>query len=211
MNVQKLGEHSVDLDKIDNNGWILDVGCRRFDFSKAAAQLGCNVLALDPGTIDDPKINRVRFLNVALVADPNLRSGEFYEFGGGAGSFMSRAGTKAKPGAKRKTVRCVDLGSLMQEFGIETFEAVKLDCEGSEYEILLHWPGPIAKQISVEFHDFHEMKRPKPLEQMGEYYDAMFRHLGQWYEVLQHEPTLMRNISTPNYWDSLFVLRKIDN
>lgn len=207
MNIQTFGEHSLDRDQIEAGGWIADVGCRRFDFSRAVVPLGCKVLALDPGTIDDPQIDGVRFLNMALVADPNLRTDELYEFGGGAGSYLGHLGTQAKAKAIKKTVRCIDINALMQQFEIQRFEAVKLDCEGSEYEILLRWPGPIAKQLSVEFHDFHESKRPKPLERMGEYYDAMLAHIGQWYDVVKHEQTSIRNIATPNYWDSLFVLK----
>jgi FkbM family methyltransferase len=206
MNIQKLGEHSLDLEIIDTGGWILDVGCRRFDFSKLVVQLGCNVLALDPGTMDDPQIDGVHFLNVALVADSKMRTDKFYEIGAGGGSYMRHVGKRAKPRAKKKTVRCIDIKTLMQKFGIQIFEAVKLDCEGSEYEILLKWPGPIAKQISVEFHDFHELKRPKQLDRMGEYYGAMFAHIGQWYGIVQHERTSTVRV-IPNYWDSLFVLQ----
>jgi FkbM family methyltransferase len=208
MNIEKFGEHSLDLNLVDQDGWILDVGCRRFDFAGRAAEFGCRVLALDPGTVDDPQIDRVQFLNVALVADPKMRKGHLYEFGKGAGSHMGHIGKRTKAGTKKKTVPCIDLVSLMREFGIEKFEAVKLDCEGSEYEILLRWPGPVAKQISVEFHDFHELKRPKPLDQMPGYYRAMFQHIGQWYDVVQHKPTTTLTVSTPNYWDSLFVLRE---
>ncbi len=58
----------------------------------------------------------------------------------------------------------------------------------------------MARQISVEFHE-HVAPRPQAL------YDAIFAHLGQWYEVVQHEKSA-RHCCAPNYWDTLFVLKE---
>ena len=44
----------------------------------------------------------------------------------------------------------LEIGS---KFGASHWDVVKLDCEGAEYDVLLDWPGPIAEQITVEFHE----------------------------------------------------------
>jgi hypothetical protein len=94
----------------------------------------------------------------------------------------------------------------MKTHGVDVFEVVKMDCEGAEYDILLNWPGPIARQITVEFHDFLGL-RPFP-----DYHDALVRHLGQWYKIIKHEefPHPLAQGHPINYWDSLFVLRDDD-
>jgi hypothetical protein len=92
----------------------------------------------------------------------------------------------------------------MSRFGVSFWEVVKLDCEGAEYEILRNWPGPIARQITIEFHDFLG-GAPPGVASAG--HAEILAHLGQWYDVAQHEWTTQHGAGW-NYWDSLFVLRE---
>jgi hypothetical protein len=84
---------------------------------------------------------------------------------------------------------------------------VKLDCEGEEFSILENWPGPIATQISVEFHDFTGPRRA--LVDEGYYENKLWPHLCQWYKVVKHDWVDLRG--EPAYcghWDSLLVLKQ---
>ena len=56
----------------------------------------------------------------------------------------------------RETAPCVSLGKLMDDYGVETANYLKIDCEGGEYEILRNmddrdW-GRIER-IAMEFHE----------------------------------------------------------
>ncbi len=95
----------------------------------------------------------------------------------------------------------LEIGKL---FDVDVWDVVKLDCEGAEYGVLLDWPGPIANQITVEFHE-HTGANEKGIEM----YQRILRHLKQWYRVIQHETSQEHGIKTPNYWDSLFVLKEL--
>jgi hypothetical protein len=57
MNLQKLAEHTVDVDLLPEAPIVLDVGCRWFDFSKEILRIrpDARIVALDPGPdIEDP-------------------------------------------------------------------------------------------------------------------------------------------------------------
>lgn len=195
--LEVVAEHTVDVALIEPGGCVLDAGCRDFSFARNMAERGCRVLALDADpTVEDQHVERVTFANIALDIEPGER--EFV---------MSRdpqARHLRPPHAEAEsvpiiTVSATTIGDFMSLFKIELWECVKLDIEGAEYGILLRWPGPIAKQISVEFHDHVFRQSP-------DVYDQILTHLGQWYEVVRHERD-ERHSAGFNYWDSLFVLR----
>lgn len=86
----------------------------------------------------------------------------------------------------------------MQECKINTWDLVKLNIEGAEYDILSQWPGPIAKQIVVSFHEHTSEGRG------GSEVGRIMEHLGKWYQVIQHvnEP---RYGCASNWWDTVLV------
>ena len=205
MNIEVIDTHSVDTDLLEPEGHVLDVGCRGFQFARNMSERGLYVLALDPDTtIQDPEISRVIFEAQALVHG-SITEAVYASWSTGEGNHLCV--DRAVPHyAKSSTVSCVNIAELMKNHLVEMFDVVKLDCEGSEYELLMNWPGPIARQISVEFHDFLGFN---PSLEPAEFYEKLLRHLGQWYEVVQHEnfahPKILNN--PVNYWDSLFVLK----
>lgn len=191
--IEVIAEHSV---LFPVNGPVLDVGCRSFAFSKEMARRGHTVTALDPDpTVEDPHVASIEFRRWALVGNPALTAPESRRFR-----------MDPDPQARRLShdgeveVSAVNLMFLAGYCWVGHWGLVKLDCEGAEYDILLNWPGPIADQITVEFHEHVAPKAP-------EVYDAIIKHLGQWYDVVQHEKSLRHCLGTPNYWDSLFCLR----
>ena len=54
------------------------------------------------------------------------------------------------------TVPCITLTDIIQGNDLQTIDLLKLDCEGSEYDIIYHTPADLIKRIrkmSVEVHD----------------------------------------------------------
>jgi hypothetical protein len=208
VNLKLLADHTVDLDLLPECPLVLDVGCRWFDFTRAVLKdrPGASVVACDPDpNIDEPPAE-VMFMAVAIVG--KARASSLYaSFSNGEGNFLF---DRLDPGecltipfcgwpvidAKVNTVRCLTIQELRETY----WDAVKLDCEGSEFEILENWPGPIAGQISVEFHDFTGPRS----EGRDAYYERLWKLL-PWYRVVQHD--LSKKGEGIGHWDTLLVLR----
>lgn len=200
MNVQLIDEHSFDLDLFQTESKILDVGCRGFHLAKHLALSGHKIWCLDPDpNVVDPGIPGVTFMRMALVSHRRSFKTRYAMYGNGTGNFLQET-TGTAFGMPTIDVDCQDITLLMSGLGIHHWDAVKLDCEGSEYAILNVWPGPIATQISVEFHEHTHAA-------MGdEGINRILEHLSQWYEVKKHARTPQHGLP-PNYWDTLLVLK----
>lgn len=206
MNLQQLGGHTIDVDRLPNDGTVLDVGCRGFAFALQARRWDLRmprVIAIDP----DPDVEAfhrlsnhlgcIQFAQVALVGDDRTEA-EYASWSTGEGNALVPELGHDPWYAEVSKVRCTNITRLMDAFCVEHWDVVKLDCEMSEFQILNMWPGPIATQISVEFHDG-----------TGQYenydYTEMFARLaGFGYKVVQHEKS--RQGEVVGHWDSLLVL-----
>lgn len=194
-------EHTLDLDRLGAGGWVLDVGCRFFDFAQEIAAGGNLVLAIDPSRdIVDQDLNGVLFDRCALVGTPRPDGLLFCDNADAAHLVLGHRGETG--GVPQYSVACHTITELMQKkYCIHKFEAVKLDCEGAEFDILLNWPGPVADQVTVAFHDF-----VNPAWCAAQY-GRIMEHMSQWYRVVQHESYVRHGHPVPCYWDSLFVLK----
>lgn len=209
MNLQSLASHTIDVDLLPDAPIVLDVGCRWFDFTRGilAWRPKARIIALDPSSDvtspiawpPDQLEGQVQFSHVALVGGDEF-STNFAEgiSGDGGGNFALQAESHGDYRIRR--VLAMNLGKLMHSHQVKHFDAIKLDCEGSEFGILENLPGPIATQISVEFHDWtgpHAERGCGPaianLESLG-------------YRTIQHE--LSKQGTGIGHWDSLFVLTK---
>jgi FkbM family methyltransferase len=192
-----VSEHTIA--RMPNEGdLVLDVGCRAYDFALPMAEAGARVKAVEPDPqAPPPPHENILLMRQALLAPSMVGDGihELVCFGNGTGNFVLATKPGNYPGTPVQ-VECVTMVGLGQ------YEIVKLDCEGAEYDILLEWPGPVANQITVEFHEHTGANRRG--EQV---YRQIAEHLGQWYDLVQHEKSVQHCIKTPNYWDSLWVLR----
>ena len=205
--MEMIAEHSFRSDMMQDGSYVLDVGCRNFAFSKECIKRNWRTFSIDPDPAVGPTpVSCLTHKRAALVAkDCAGQSMEFVAFGNGTGNHLSKYSKQNPPDARRMTVQTIDIGSLTKEFGVDRWALVKLDCEGAEYDILRQWPGPIANQISVEFHE-HIGANPCP-EDPEKTYTEIKNHLGQWYKIVQHEKSVRHCLSEANYWDSLWVLR----
>lgn len=188
MSLTNIAAHTI-IPALFTGGYVLDAGCRDFIFAQYAANRGCHVIALDPDpTIANPCIEDVTFMSCAIAGA--VGTIDFAMTDDVEARHIASANTSRR-NCGYVSVPVTTLDEIMKTNLIETWDCVKMDIEGSEYEILQAWPGPIAKQITVEFHD-HVEKRP------AELYDRMFAHLEQWYRVVKYYPG-----------DTLFVLKDL--
>lgn len=195
MRLKNIAGHTIDLDLLTPGGFVLDAGCRNFHFATELTKRNCIVVAIDADpTVENPGFGGV-FLNVA-IAD---KAGEQ--------DFLMHANPEARhlvgPGVAsfpKTKVNVITIADLMKFYRIGHWDVVKLDVEGAEYEILKNWPGPVASQISIEFHE-HTMPQPQSV------YDSIFEHLGKWYQVVRHIKEA-RHCTHPSFWDSLLTLKE---
>lgn len=195
MNLVVIAEHTINLDRL-TGGFVLDAGCRNFTFAKELATRGCKVVALDA----DPTVIADDFKGVFLNAAISDKAGEreLVMCSDPQARYLAGWSVHQDPCVK---VQAMTISDLMKIYDIDHWDVVKLDVEGSEYSILAAWPGPVATQISVEFHE-HCLGRPP-----DEVYTSIFKHLaGFGYEIVQHERDARMDAGM-NFWDSLLTLK----
>jgi FkbM family methyltransferase len=205
MNLTTFATHTLDIDLLPEAPVVLDVGCRWFDFTRDifAARKGAFIGCIDPARdVEHPTDSWtagkwLRYWQRALVGQGPTRWVKLAHFSTGEGDFITEL--LRYHDAEMYMVETVTIGEIANAMEVERFDAVKLDCEGSEFDILGHWPGPIATQISIEFHDWD-----KPGIRAESYYEKLWKKL-PWYRVVQHE--LSKQGDGVGHWDSLLVLK----
>lgn len=193
MNLRKLVcEHTIDVDLLPKKPLVLDVGCRMFNFCEEILALRpeAAIVAMDPGPdIEPPTDTRILFVNFALIETEQ-------EF-----AYLKMAGCESVysltpvPGWAKVPVRSPSCIFARWPY----FDLIKFDCEGAEFEILENWPGPVAGQINIEFHDNRKSVDGKGLPQS--YFDAVFAGMPD-YKVVQNEPDYLGT-----HADCLLVLK----
>lgn len=204
--INVLGEHTFDKDILAKSMTWLDIGCRNFSVSNAAREIlpeGAKMICMEPDKSVHPVMNDYVFVNKALIGKSKAGTYPYFAWGNGTGNFVNwNAQYNSGHVDDIYQVECIDIESLMVELGVDYINTIKMDCEGGEYSILAEWPGPIADQISVEFHE--HVGGANPAGDAG--VAKIIEHMSQWYDLVQHvkEP---RHGLCANWWDSLFVLK----
>ena len=204
MNIQKMGaEHSIDVDLLPEVPVVLDVGCRGYEFDHEILKIRprAKIIAVDPDPeIHAPEDTRIFFLRLAIT---ELPATSVKWQGPGEGSYICDVPSGyGWGGGSPVNVHNSTIPALMKQLGIEHFDVVKLDCESSEFGILSLWPGPIATQISVEFHDCMDRERWNDA-----YFEKLFAGPLKDYNVALFGLTPLGPGNTMGHWDSLFVLK----
>jgi FkbM family methyltransferase len=141
---------------LPRDGVVMDVGANMGDFTMMAAAMcpGARVYAIEPMAEYITALERNRSLN-------RLTNVEIIKvaLGGHEGEIdLSIAGAMSSSqfngDAATERVRLTTLPQLMFDQGIESIDLLKMDCEGSEWEILpaAREVFPRIRQICMEFH-----------------------------------------------------------
>lgn len=201
MNIKPLAGHSFDLDLIEPLAFCLDVGCHNFEVTRKLLELNCCVVAIDP----DPRVkvpkdlerlhwNRLWFMRCALDSKASKQALSY--FGDGKSNYLETVGPIDPVNSTIVQVKTLD--GLSRLFGLERWDAIKLDCEGSEHRILSEMDRPWADQISVEFHDHC-------FQMTDDEYQNLWTHLSQWYDFYRFKRE--ERHGSLNYWDVLLIRR----
>jgi hypothetical protein len=180
--IEVIAEHSVDTDLLPTKAVILDLGCRGFAFTDELRRRGHKVFPVD---ID-------RFENE-----------EYYQFA--ISNKSGRVGVKRTDDPQATTITegnevlCMTLPEFMDVLGTAFVDLIKIDIEGSEYEVIISLTSAPATQLSIEFHLHTGVYKINELTQMVKHLEAL------GYTAVQHEKTAQHGCGF-NYWDSLFVL-----
>lgn len=186
--IEVIAEHSVDLSLLPEKANILDLGCRGFLFFDELTRRGHYVAAIDVDKLDTYKpyaqaaVTSVNggYVDIVKSKDPQ--------------------GTTVKQSSIPTDVRSYTINGLCGVFGIQFWDLIKIDIEGSEYEVIMSLTEPPAKQLSIESH-LHT----------GIYGDAQVKEmedklLSLGYFPVKHDKTQAHGMGW-NYWDSLWVMK----
>ena len=187
--IETIAEHSCipSLFDWENAGGVtvLDCGCRGFEFTKAMGELGAWVWSIDCDELEGDYIQ-------AALSD---REGIAY--------LKKTDDPQATRIVRTKTefpIDCITLAKILEITMVKFFDLIKLDIEGSEFEVIMSLDKAPAKQLSIEFHLHTGIYGWLEMVMM----EDKLKSLG--YETIQHNLE-ERHGCTKNYWDSLFVLK----
>lgn len=182
--ISEIAEHSVDLDLLPEKANVLDLGCRGFLFTNEMRWRNHLVWPVDIDELPSSKA----YYQVAIT-DRDGRCG--------IERTADKQATRIKVG---DAIPCYTLHTFMGACDVKIFDLIKMDVEGSEYEIIMSQKKAPCRQWSIEFHLHTGIYTQKHMMEM----EDKLRNLG--YEFTQHELT-ERYGAGFNYWDSLFLLR----
>lgn len=144
----RIDDHIIREDLLKVGDWVLDAGCLNFGLHKELGEKQC-LICIDPNK-DIVAPPNVRMIRAALGAGRGVAY--YYSWGNGEGNHIAGTGTTPYWATDKYEVQVYDIQSIMDMFHVKQFGLIKLDIEGSEYDVLLGIDQPIARQIAVEFH-----------------------------------------------------------
>lgn len=201
-----ISEHTFDETLIDQNGWILDLGCIDFSFANNVKNYCDNIICVDPNhnIVEIPE--GLIYERMAVTHDENIDQQTFFIYNDKQGYSLLNPQRDWCVLERTETIPVTTIKKLMKKYNIERFELIKFDIEGAEYKILENIDWSISKQYSVEFHDFRFMNPHYPDNEA--YYTKLFESMPDFCRVVKHDSTDHPGFPAglgSNYWDSLFV------
>lgn len=181
-----IAEHTVDLSLLPKGANILDIGCRGFLFFDDLVRLGHKVVAIDVDRLETSR----PYYRIAIT--------------GQNGYVDIKYSPDPQAVSVRQTFRMTDtesmtLSKFSETVGVPFWDLIKIDVEGSEYEIIMSLTEPPAKQLSIEFHLHTGIYGAREVKQMED------KLLSLGYFPAKHDKYPAHGLPA-NYWDSLFIL-----
>jgi FkbM family methyltransferase len=149
--------HEYDFYPIKNGEIIIDIGAHIGAFTCLAASKGANVYSFEP--VEDNYILLEENLKQNSLVSHTVKKAIFSYTGdlhlninkeNSGGHSIFETGSKNQ----EISVQTTTLSDFMKQEKIEHIDLLKIDCEGSEYEILPTLPLEKIDKIMMEFHYF---------------------------------------------------------
>ena len=182
--IKTIAEHKVDLSLLPDKANILDLGCRGFAFYEYFKTKGHEVYPVDIDILETEH----KYFRVGIT-DINGKMG--VEHSNDPQATTLKAGDEI-------VVYTLETFSALN--GVNKWDLIKMDVEGSEFNIIMGMTKPMAKQLSIEFHLHTGVYSEIGMQLM----ERQLKVLG--YEPVSHELTNQHGAGV-NYWDSLFILK----
>ena len=96
--------------------------------------------------------------NKAITKDGRLVTMNLNPYNLGGSSLDNIILVGGKNDEKNSNIESTTIANIMNEYNIERIKLFKIDCEGSEYEILYNLPVEILNKIEILRGEFHENK-----------------------------------------------------
>jgi len=163
MNIKKLSDHSVDIDLLDENSVVFDLGGYKGDFTKELLNIvNCYVYIYEPnyrltsikelfGNKNKVSINYKGISSVEGVKDLyiGMKSGPGWIKQTGSSYDSTHKDVRHK---KIKT-ELTTLEYEMKKYNIKEIDLIKINIEGEERNVVPILPFNKIKQISISFHE----------------------------------------------------------
>lgn len=184
MKLKTVCEHTFDEELLPAKAKVLDLGALGMIFSDALKKDGHSVYSVDIQDIG-----------------PLAYRCAITDYDGKCGIIPSSDKQAFRISPQGKEIYCFTLQSFMGMVNVEQFDLIKMDIEGSEYEVIKSLTKAPAKQLSIEFHLHTGVYGQNGVDEM------VNKLLSLGYEIVQHKLENIGNGCGMNYWDSLFVLK----
>lgn len=162
----EMDEYSIDKMAMSKKAIIMDIGAHIgcFTLKSAAIANKGKIFSFEPmesnfkileRNVKTNNLNNVLFFHKGIAKKKGKRKLYLCTDNTGGHSIST------KRSKKYEIINCISLKQVISENNIEKIDLLKLDCEGSEYEILYNTPKSIFIKIMrliLEFHDFRNTK-----------------------------------------------------
>jgi len=185
---QVVKEHTF-LDELFRSEIVLiDLGAARGEFTLEISKR----YPISKGVLVEPNPNNVPWIPAIpnRVVYPNLignNSGEICTFYEDSKALYDGSKVFSKDDSIKHQIETITLRDIVERNQIDYIDLLKVDIEGSEYELLLvgnHYVLQMCRQITVEFHDFVDPSlKPKTeviIERMRRLGFEMLATPGHW-------------------------------
>jgi hypothetical protein len=193
--IQTIHEHSYDSSLLPERANILDLGCLGFLFTKHMRNLGHATFAVDLGIFHDEDYHRCAISDYdgdALIKRNNDPQ---------ATRIVKHNFPVLNPRTAEDLIDCYKLSTFSKKLvGVDFWDLIKMDVEGSEYQVIMSLEKAPSKQLSIEFHLHTGIYGQYEMTLM----EDKLKALG--YIQVKHELTA-EHCAGYNYWDSLFILK----
>jgi FkbM family methyltransferase len=218
--IKTIHRHTFREDLLIKGGYVLDLGCSDFIFTRYMLKNEMKVISLDPRkniyVFEDLLTNpNFTFLEKACVGVKNGDTAPYHTYQHwGSNSLINtpemlsnetNLGHSKNPFKETYNVKVTTIAEIMSEFNIDKFELIKMDVEGMEYEILSNLPDNCSKQISIEFHDFLSLN---PSDDIEEYHIDLLKNNLSTYKVEYEDKSPLNGFKNTFQRDDVLYIEK---